>query len=512
MGKYFFIFCFLLCGKLFAQVKDTKSPIACACNEIGLKNDWAEKEEISCYRIPVKTRDNKIYLAAVKWGMAIPGSKSIGKRTVPLLYLHGGPGIATVDNLPKYLGSPVWKRLHQQHDLIFFDYRGTGYSEPFISDYSDSLNRPDNTAMDANAMRNYELSLIKKFRERLQEKGTDLDDFSSLQNAKDAETIRKALKISTWNVYGVSHGTTVALYYLKHFEQAVRGMILDSPFPPNTEWIDFIRPFNEGFTALEKYIAADSIYARHFIGLRKYFHRAVDTLTAVPVRVAAYGAKDTSTRNYTGNEFAWAIWKAMLNPKYIPLVPIVIKEAAGNNRNLVKAFAAFFNNPNQFGKYSALQSRTILCYEGKPKTAADKDEAIVKLYPAFASFSNPGADEVFCTACRTDTASAAYFASVTSKKPVLLLSGQFDPVCPPLFAGWAAAALPNATQIIVPGGSHAAIHIDKCMEELVAAYLDDPLNKIDAACVRKRENIKFVLEEPAEAMKAMKETMLPAKN
>jgi len=43
---------------------------------------------------------------------------------------------------------------------------------------------------------------------------------------------------------------------------------------------------------------------------------------------------------------------------------------------------------------------------------------------------------------------------VTARAPVLLISGQFDPVTPPEFGERVAKSLPLARHIVVPGGSH----------------------------------------------------------
>jgi hypothetical protein len=53
-------------------------------------------------------------------------------------YLHGGPGIATLSNFPRYLKSKTFSKLRQNHALVFFDYRGTGFSEPVLCKTLDS--------------------------------------------------------------------------------------------------------------------------------------------------------------------------------------------------------------------------------------------------------------------------------------------------------------------------------------------------------------------------------------
>ena len=123
-----------------SEKKELKN-YSCPCSKIGLDSLWADSNHVSCLLIPVPKNSKEpdsgnYYLAAVV-------AKSITEtKESPLLYLHGGPGIATLGNLPFYLKSTTWKLLREQHDMVFFDYRGTGFSEPSLcNDLEDSLEK-----------------------------------------------------------------------------------------------------------------------------------------------------------------------------------------------------------------------------------------------------------------------------------------------------------------------------------------------------------------------------------
>src|SRR5215216_1726869 len=125
----FFLFAFCTVSS-FAQEKNFQ----CACSKIGIDAGWADSNKVSCFLIPVdktygKKDRNKYYLAVVKAGAENTTTKS------PLLYLHGGPGIATLGNLRSYLKSATWKLMRQKLELVFFDYRGTGFSQPDLCNY-----------------------------------------------------------------------------------------------------------------------------------------------------------------------------------------------------------------------------------------------------------------------------------------------------------------------------------------------------------------------------------------
>lgn len=476
-----------------------QSKYQCPCNKIGLDTAWAQSNKISCYLIPVKkdiskSSTGKFYLAAVV-------AQSLATTNeAPLLYLHGGPGIATLGNIPKYLQSKTWKDIREKHSLIFFDYRGTGFSEPALCPgMVDSLTVFSKTNPSVKQKKEYEILLYKNCREQHSKEGIDVSSFSAMQLAADAEAIRKSLQITNWNVYGVSFGTTVALNMIRNHSKHIKAIIFDSPFPPNAPWLDFVRPFDTCFKVLEKNIAADPIAAAAFPAVRNDFVNAIKRLNKVPFKVK-YG---TYSYDVTGDDFAWGIWSALLSPKAIPLVPIAIKEVANGNDSVLSKLITVFSQPDSYGKFSETQSRAILCYEGRPRKAEESEASLRTQYPDFASFIS-AFDEAICTVWRPDIAAEKIFAPVVSNVPVLILSGEYDPVCPPVFGDITAASLSNSVHLVVPAASHAAIHADDCIRSIAVSFLLDPSIKPDEKCVRERMKINFVTADLKKALDGFK--------
>ena len=322
-------------------------------------------------------------------------------------------------------------------------------------------------------------------------KGIDISTFNSIQLAADADAIRRELKIATWNVYGVSFGTRVALNMLRNHSKSIKSVILDSPWPPNAPWADFVHPFAVCFTELEKNIASDPVLFSKFPALRNDFATAVKRLNKNPAKLKS--ANDSSESNYSGDDFAWSIWKAMLNPKSIPFVPLAIHEIANGNDSILPTWKTAFSSPNTFGKYSEAQDRAIICFEGRPTTEEESQQSLLLKYPEFSSF-NLAFNEGICNAFRPDVAEKKIFAPVVSNKPVLILAGEYDPVCPPLFAEITAKTLSKSTLIIVPAASHAAIHADDCIRKIANSFISNPTVKPQINCVKDRLKIKFVTD------------------
>ena len=148
-------------GMLMGSCNQSEKTHQCLCSEIGIDSVWADSSNVACYKIPVSQahdsdRGAKIHIAAIR------ATKTGESDAEPLLYLHGGPGIATLDNAQKYLKSAHWSSLRQNHDIIMLDYRGTGFSGPALcNDLLDSLDNFRKTSPSPEAYKKKEIELYE---------------------------------------------------------------------------------------------------------------------------------------------------------------------------------------------------------------------------------------------------------------------------------------------------------------------------------------------------------------
>jgi pimeloyl-ACP methyl ester carboxylesterase len=483
-----------------------KSDYECPCSDIGLSEDWADSNNVKCFFIPVdkafqQTSSDKYYLSVA---IAISENK---RKEFPLIYLHGGPGIATLGNLPSYLKTSTWKLMRKKHDLVFFDYRGTGSSQPALcADLADSLSAFARTSPTQNAFKEKEVALYQACRDSVANRGIQLETFSSFQFAADVDAIREALNINRWSIYSVSYGTTVALNVIRSFPNGLASVILDSPFPPNAPWVDFVRPFDTCFKVLENNLRQDVSTRKQFTNLRSDFAMAVKRLNERPAKLLPPGENDTANRyNYNGDQFAWSIWSAMLKPATIAFVPLAIHEVANGNDSVLQLWSTAFSSPNAYGKFSPTQSNAILCFEGRPQKPEDTQESLMKNYPEFASF-NAGFNTPVCNVWRPDLPSSEIFQPVVSDIPVLILAGEYDPVCPPFFGALAATTLSQSRFLVVPAASHAAINADDCLRNIAYNFISFPSKQLSTDCVRDRSKIAFLKNDLYSALKNYKLT------
>src|SRR5690606_37343180 len=59
----------------------------------------------------------------------------------------------------------------------------------------------------------------------------------------------------------------------------------------------------------------------------------------------------------------------------------------------------------------------------------------------------------------------------------------FDPVTPPRYAEILAANLSNSTNLVFPGVGHGALLGGECPLSIIAEFIDDPEDEVDADCI-----------------------------
>jgi pimeloyl-ACP methyl ester carboxylesterase len=126
---------------------------------------------------------------------------------------------------------------------------------------------------------------------------------------------------------------------------------------------------------------------------------------------------------------------------------------------------------------------SIVCNEDLPFIA---DGALAK--SAEGTFVGPRfADDIVrtCALWPKVDVPRAYREPVASTAPVLLLSGELDPVTPPRWAELAAKTLSNSTQVVVPGNGHGTLG-SACARDMVEKFLETGTTQgLDTTCAAK---------------------------
>lgn len=401
----------------------------------------------------------------------------------PLFMLAGGPGQAATEALPELI-TAAFERVHRTRDIVLIDQRGTGHSSPLKCE----LIEPDAPLAQRIADPGFPA-------ERLEAclKGYDTDPrlYTTSIAMEDLDEVRRALGYSAINLWGGSYGTRAALVYLREHGEAVRSIILDGVAPPTLRLpLSFAADAQRALDRLFVACAGERACAKAWPDLPARFQQLLDRLETAPPTV-------TVADPLTGAPVALSIQRDVMTsvlrsvlyqPGMAVLIPLVIARAEGGDFGPLVALAAGIDEASRDSLALGMML-SVVCTEDLPRISEEEGVEATR-----GTFLKDGVLRSFRQGCAVwprGEAPANVSAPVQSHAPVLLLSGEVDPVTPPAWAEEAAKTLPESRHFIVPGVGHGASAIG-CVPRLIAQFLDAAdATTLDGACVESQKRPPF---------------------
>lgn len=445
---------------------------------------------VSCGWLEVPEDRTDPASGTIRLTVAIFESESPDPAPDPVVYLEGGPGGDSLEVVPLVF-EDRFAHLLADRDVIFFDQRGTGYSEPSLAcpelrelglEYIDR-DLPVDEAL------RLQLETITECRDRLLAEGADLDAYVSAASAADLADLRVALGIDRWNLYGISYGTRLALTTLRDHPEGIRSVVLDSVYPPDVDVIA-ATPGNldRSLRTLFDGCAADAACAAAYADLESTFYRLIGELEAEPLRapVTDVFTGEVYEAVFDGAGFESVVFQGLYAAAAIEVLPMLIDHVASGETYELSVLASSFLTNGEF--VSAGMQFSVQCNEEAAFTSpAAVTSAIAdypQLEPAFAASITFG--PAFFDVCElwgAGRASPLENEPVASGVPTLVLAGEYDPITPPAWGRSAAATLTHATFVEFPGLGHGPSAESECPKEILRAFLNAPDEAVSTACV-----------------------------
>jgi pimeloyl-ACP methyl ester carboxylesterase len=159
--------------------------------------------------------------------LAVVRFKATGKNPgPPIVYLAGGPGASGIQD-SRDSRFAIFQALREFGDVIAFDQRGTGESEPNMQ-CSDTplrslpLDRPVGEKEYLAAWS----AQVRHCAETMRRRGIDLAAFNTEENADDVDDLRRALGAEKISMWGISYGTQLGLATIRRHGPHVHRAIL----------------------------------------------------------------------------------------------------------------------------------------------------------------------------------------------------------------------------------------------------------------------------------------------
>lgn len=151
----------------------------------------------------------------------------------PVVYLAGGPGGSGIDTArgPRW---PVFDQVRRETDVLLFDQRGAGLSEPppecpHQTRFDDAQPLQRDTALAA--LQATAAKCVAFWRQA----GVDLGAYTTVENAADLDDLRRALGVPKISLWGMSYGTHLALAAMRlHGEGLERVVLIGTEGPDDT--------------------------------------------------------------------------------------------------------------------------------------------------------------------------------------------------------------------------------------------------------------------------------------
>jgi pimeloyl-ACP methyl ester carboxylesterase len=408
----------------------------------------------------------------------------------PFLYIPGGPGASATQDAPYIVQANP--QIRRTRDMVFVDQRGTGGSHDL-----------DCIFYDAGDLQTYlyyyfPLDEVKKCREEL-EKIADLKLYTTEHAIADLDEVRQGLGYAKINLFGGSYGTRAVLAYLKRFGQNVRSAVLHGvsptnhfmpgPYPQDTE---------RALNGIIDECLADERCRQAFPNLRTEVRTVLEQLLQSPAEAEVkHPQTGKMVKVKLSRDLAAEAVRYMLyQPSAALRIPLFIHLAATGNYNPLAEAAVFYRHvlvrTGGNGMYL-----TITCAEDLPwiKVEESKRSGTGTLLGNYRLEQQLEACALWVRA----EIPKDYLEPTRSEVPILILTGQWDPVTPPAHGDTVAKYLPNSLHLIVPQGGHgwSGMEGTACLQNLMAEfYQRGTTSGLDTGCIKNMRRRDFQLALP----------------
>jgi pimeloyl-ACP methyl ester carboxylesterase len=401
-------------------------------------------------------------------------------RPDPLVLIAGGPGQSTIDF---YLQSrAAFEQARRDRDLILLDQRGTGRSAAGFE-----CQLPEDFALDTAGT-----DALGAFVDRcLAMLAHDPRFYTTSVAVQDLDRLRAALGVTQWDVYGVSYGTRVALHYLRRFPERVHAAVLDGVVPPEVPLgPDIARQAQRALDRIFARCAADGDCHARFPDLPQHFQKLLERLESHPVTTdPAPGTEAAEAGIFGANELRAVVRFMSYNAATVALLPVLLDEAYdGNYDPLADQTSTLLRGLPE--ALSFPMSNAVVCTEDVPFAPPGADNGLADTYLGTAIVD---ALQRICARWPKGRIDPDFKEPVIADAPVLLLSGDNDPITPPAYAERVIAdGLHNSVHVIGKSQGHGMIGVG-CVPRLVRSFLEAPKAPLDSRCLDAEPPTPFFL-------------------
>lgn len=408
---------------------------------------------------------------SIELAWAVIEARTADPEPDPVFFLAGGPGQSARDVAPVIANALA--DVNRTRDLIFLDQRGTGGSNALECGFDEDtfLTEPDLDEIDA---------LLRECHAKLD---ADVRHYTTIDGAEDLEALREHLGLEAINLVGGSYGTRMAQVYLRRFPEAVRSMIIDGVVPTRLKLgSEHAEMLDRSIDKLLARCAEDATCSENFPDLAQAFETLKAQYGESPVTIQVTHPRTgvAETLEFSDAVLASSLRFLAYSAVSQMMIPYLIHEAAATGSPERLAAQALMTSDQMSEGLAIGLNFAVGCSEDWPYWPADSDAAGTLLGNSFTELYSK-----VCSWWPADPVGPGFHQPFDTDVPVLILSGELDPVTPPQYGEEAEAQFSNSLHIIAEGRGHITM-TNSCIGSIATEFIAEAgVADLDTGCTER---------------------------
>ena len=394
----------------------------------------------------------------------------------PIIYFQGGWGSPIVKYTKAYAENyPVKNR-----DLILYDYRSIGYSEPQLCGWLGSASWTDR--VDDISNNEFEKNEIKRFNQcldSLELKQIDFNMYGSDNKTRDAVLLAEKLGYKTYNLFGISYGTMSIQSFLRASESSnitVRSAILDSNVPIGLPLHgNGSKNYARALNLIFKDCVNDPECNKAYPELKIRFLQFLDELDANPFIINL----NKDHKIYLNREeINSVVFQMLYNANIYKDIPILLETIINRDDPAFKLLVPKFMEMTKEGV--SLLAVVSFAYDWnifREKVIRD----LGKIENKYSKYRFSDALLAYFIQDQRFKMDSLAATPIKSSARTLILAGNYDPITPPVFSQFIRKSFENHYYYEAKRVGH-GVTFTECGKKIVKTFFDNPNKKPDYGC------------------------------
>jgi pimeloyl-ACP methyl ester carboxylesterase len=389
------------------------------------------------------------------------------RNASPIFIFNGGPGEPTIAGGAEFEVNELAAE-RRLHDVVLMDARGTGESAPLVC--PEAMKRHHDALVEGDL---FPPDFIDDCRREI-EPGADLAAYTFPYFADDVDALREALGHKKINIVALSYGTRAALTFLERHPNSLRSILMVGPLPPENRM-----PLHTSRDAQGVIVRLIADSRADFPNLGKELQTVLDNLEKKPIEITSGDYHLRITRG----AFAEFLRSRLYTAEGQSMIPLLIRLAArGDWTAIATRFVRYRERwYDAIGPFMAITCASDVRYIDPDDIAAATAGTLLGDYRVRRQIA----------ACEqwTPGLTARVRIPRDHKVPILVLTGELDPVTPPRWE------IPGARTIVMKNNGH--VDNSPCSLALEVAFFDaGSAEHLDDSCGKRLKRPPFATKLP----------------